>query len=244
VNATRTTFTRASAVLLLALGCGSSNEPAVGTLRVLFIGNSLTYANDLPAMVAALADESTAGALQIYVRDVSNPDFALEDHWDEPRTIEALNELRWDFVILQQGPSSLPENQVNLREWATRFAGRIRSDVGGRPALFMVWPDVTRLEFFDAVSESYRNAAEAADAALYPAGEAWRAAWAEDPSLRLYGDGYHPSVMGSYLAALTIYHGLTGRSVLGVSAPLGVSTEVAAILQRAAEQATAQFGRP
>jgi hypothetical protein len=243
VNPNRTTFTRASAVLLLALGCGSSSEPAVGPLRVLFIGNSLTYVNDLPGMVAALA-ETTAGALQIEVRDVSNPDFALEDHWDEPRTIEALNEVPWDFVILQQGPSSLPENQINLREWATRFAVRIRSDVGGRPALFMVWPDVTRLAFFDAVSESYRNAAEAADAALYPAGEAWRAAWAEDPSLRLYGDGYHPSVMGSYLAALTIYHGLTGRSVLGAPAPSGVSTEVAAILQRAAEQATAQFGRP
>jgi hypothetical protein len=243
VTANRRIRTRASLALLLALGCGSSGEPVVGTLRVLFIGNSLTYANDLPGMVAGFA-ELTDGAVRIEVLDVSNPDYALEDHWTNSRTMEALDEGGWDVVVLQQGPSSLPENQVNLREWATRFADRIRALGGARPALYMVWPDVTRLSFFDAVSQSYRNAAEAADAALYPAGEAWRAAWAEDPSLPLYdGDGYHPSVMGSYLAALTIYHGLTRQSVIGLPAPEEIPADVAALLQRAAEQATAQFGR-
>jgi hypothetical protein len=235
---------RFSLPLLLALaGCGSSGDPAEGPLRVLFIGNSLTYANDLPAMVAALAGPS-AGAVRIEVQDASNPNYALEDHWADPRTMDALDQGGWDVVVLQQGPSSLPENQANLRDFATRFADRIRS-LGGAPALYMVWPDVTRLSFFDAVSLSYRAAAEAAGAALYPAGEAWRAAWLEDASLTLYGgDGYHPSVLGSYLAALTIYRGLTHRSVIGALAPEGVSGEVAAILQRAAEQATAQFGRP
>jgi hypothetical protein len=234
---------RASLVFLLALaGCGSSGDPAVGSLRVLFIGNSLTYANDLPAMVAGFALEARVG-LRIEVEDVSNANYALEDHWGDSRTMRTLDEGGWDVVVLQQGPSSLPENQVNLRENAARFAERIRQ-LGGTPALYMVWPDVTRLSFFDAVSQSYRNAAEAADAALYPAGEAWRAAWMVDPSLPLYdGDGYHPSILGTYLAALTIYHGLTSRSVIGLSSPDGVRADVAAMLQQAAEQATAQFGR-
>jgi hypothetical protein len=244
VNLDRLFPASAAAALALFLGCGSSVDPAAGTLRVLFIGNSLTYVNDMPATVAALA-ESTAGDLRIEVRDVSNPNYALEDHWSDPRTVDALNEGGWDVVVLQQGPSSLPENQVNLRELATLFADRIRSLGSARPALYMVWPDVTRLSFFDDVSQSYRNAAEAADAGLYPAGEAWRAAWNEDASLRLYGDdGYHPSVLGSYLAALTIYRGLTQRSVIGLPAPAGIPPDVAALLQRAAEQATAQFGRP
>jgi hypothetical protein len=49
--------------------------------------------------------------------------------------------------------------------------------------------------------------------------------------------------MGSYLAALTIYRGLTGRSAIGLPAPAGISSDLAALLQRAAEEATAVFGR-
>jgi len=225
---------------LAACACADSG-PAAGTLRVLFLGNSLTYANDLPAQLAELA-QGTAGELAIEVRDVSLPGYALEDHWNTAASMDALAEGGWGVVILQQGPSSLPENQVFLRDWAVRFADRIR-ELGGRPALYMVWPENTRLDAFDAVSQSYRNAAEAAGAELYPAGEAWRAAWRADPSLALYDtDGFHPSRMGSYLAALTIYHGLTRRPVVGL-ASAEFAPEVARVLQEAAEEAVGQFGR-
>ena len=53
---------------------------------------------------------------------------------------------------------------------------------------------------------SYPSAAEAAGAELYPAGEAWHAAWGRTPSLPLYGpDGFHPSALGTYPAALVVY---------------------------------------
>jgi hypothetical protein len=48
------------------------------------------------------------------------------------------------LVFSQQGPSSLPQNQLHLREWSARFAEEIRA-VGGRPALYMVWPEEERL---------------------------------------------------------------------------------------------------
>jgi len=54
-----------------------------------------------------------------------------------------------------------------------------------------------------------------------PAGEAWRAAWRRDSTLALYGpDAFHPSILGTYVAALVIYGGLTGRSPLGLPARL------------------------
>ena len=221
MNANRVRLARALVLLLLATaGCGSSTKPAEGALQVLFIGNSLTYVNSLPDMVAELS-QTTQGVLSIDVTDVSKPNYALQDHWSDTRTMDVLDRGGWDVVVLQQGPSSLPENQVNLRDWAKQFADRIRAH-GGRPALFMVWPDNTRLDFFDAVRESYDAAAQAADGDFYPAGEAWRAAWQEDPTLSLYGsDGYHPSLLGSYVAALTIYQGLTGRSPIGLTAHAG-----------------------
>jgi hypothetical protein len=70
-----------------------------------------------------------------------------------------------------------------------------------------------------------------------PVGDAWREAWAADSKLALYGpDGFHPSLMGTYLAALVIYRQLT--EVAPPALPVyGATAEQAALLQRAAERA-------
>jgi hypothetical protein len=58
-----------------------------------------------------------------------------------------------------------------------------------------------------------------------------------DPDLPLYApDGKHPAAMGSYLAALTIYRGLTGREPPSLT-NLGISAEDDALLQAAAAAA-------
>jgi hypothetical protein len=84
------------------------------------------------------------------------------------------------------------------------MAGVIR-ETGGEPALLMVWPSRAREHAFDDVRASYREAARAVDALFIPAGEAWRDAWSMDPGLVLWGgDGFHPSPLGTTLAALTV----------------------------------------
>ena len=50
--------------------------------RILFIGNSLTYSNDLPAMVCAMA--RSAGR-QATCESVAKPDYGLEEHWNDAR---------------------------------------------------------------------------------------------------------------------------------------------------------------
>ena len=96
------------------------------------------------------------------------------------------------------------------------------------------------------MSTSYRLAAEDVQGILLPAGDAWVAAWREEPGLRLYGsDGFHPTLLGSYLAALAIYGGLTGASPVGLPSRLQlrngnrveVSAREAAIAQAAAAEA-------
>jgi hypothetical protein len=48
---------------------------------------------------------------------------------------------------------------------------------------------------------SYAAAARELKSVLMPAGDAWRAAWAIDPAVPLYGpDGFHPSITGTYLS--------------------------------------------
>ena len=240
----------AGALLCLALAACSGEASSVGGGvtgpappgdRVLFVGNSLTEANELPLMVEAL---SATGGTPLSVESVTYGGVALEDHWalGTQRTVERGG---WRFVVLQQGPSALPESRANLRDWVKRFDAVIRR-AGATTALFMVWPDSRRDSDFPRVSESYRLAALDVGGILLPAGDAWRAAWRRDASLPLYGpDGFHPSVPGSYLAALTILGGLTESSPVGLPHRLwlrsGTLVEVPAataqVLQAAADEA-------
>ena len=222
-----------------ANGASGSVEP--GASRVLFIGNSLTEANDLPAIVAMLSRQG--GGTPISAVSVTFGGFSLEDHWNQGTAQRRIAEGGWSIVVLQQGPSSLPENQVNLRDWTTRFDTVIRAS-GARTALYMVWPESNRLEAFDALSQAYARAAEGVGGMLFPAGEAWRAAWRRDPGVPLYGpDGFHPAPTGTYLAALVIYQQITGRSPVGLPAGTQMAADRALLLQEAAQEANAQFGR-
>jgi hypothetical protein len=217
--------------------------------KVLFIGNSLTYYNDLPLMLEAIAAQA---GRTLTTHAVTIGGGSLEDHFRERSASAELARGGYQIVIMQQGPSSLPESQAHLLEWTTRFNTPIRAG-GARPALYMVWPEFERFAFFDAVRESYSNAALAVQGMFIPAGEAWRAAWRVDPNLPLYGsDHFHPSPLGSYAAALSMFTELYQQSPVGLPARLQLSngetfqfnaTQVL-MLQEAAWSAHLQYGRP
>jgi hypothetical protein len=224
--------------------CGSTApDPPDDGLSVLFVGNSLTAANDLPGMVARLAE--AAGVERFTFQEVSIGGASLEDHWADGRAVEAIESARWDVVVLQQGPSSLESSRVHLIEWAGRFAQKIR-ERGGRPALYMVWPP--RGGNWDGVTRSYADAAVAVDGLLFPAGEALRAIDSTGAGIPMFqADGFHPSPAGSYLAALVMVGALTGRSTEGLSVlqPLtGLSSSQSARLEQAADQANRDHGIP
>lgn len=238
----------AAAVALPGAACGQSETPfeppaADGDLRVLFIGNSLTYFNDLPGMVATLLREVDVDAT---VASLAHPDFGLQDHWQLPDTHDVIAE-GWDVVVLQQGPSAT-EGRPSLLEYARRFDGPIR-EAHAVPALYMVWPSEARSSDFPGVSSSYADAADLVGGLLFPAGEAWLDAWAEDERLGLYGpDGFHPSPLGTYLAALVMYEQLTGADPRELTSDVpgfaGVAeAEDLAALRAAARRANADHRR-
>jgi hypothetical protein len=214
---------------LVAVALSALLLPAsAGATRVLFVGNSLTEANALPAMVAKLVP------VEVEARVVGG--YALEDHWQLTDIADVIARGHYDVVVLQQGPSSLPESRVNLIQWSKTFADAIRA-AGGRPAFYTVWPESWRLSAFDAVVYAYRAAARETGGLLLPAGAAWKAVLRSSPTIRLYGpDGFHPTRLGTYLAAVTIAAGLTGRSPVGLPR-LGVAPRTATVLQRAAAAA-------
>lgn len=238
---------RALVLFLALISCGGAATLAPGPgRRVLFVGNSLTYFNDLPGTVAGLAASVN---VPIEVGSVARPNLALIDHLNgKSNAVEVIQGEDWDYVVLQQGPSSLDLSRDTL-VLATRLLDPQIRAAGGRSALLMVWPESTRFDFFDEVRASYQLAAQEVDGLFLPAGEAWLGAWAADPQLQLYGpDGYHPSELGTYLTALVVFEGLTGRDAQSLPADATVAGRKLRVvpgrvrlLQRAAHEAVARF---
>ena len=242
----------AAALLPASLACGGAIEPPAPQPRlgrpVLFVGNSLTYAHELPLVVEALAD--SAGAPALAVAMIAAPNVDLRDHWNATAVNAARATIArggWEVVVLQQGPSSRDDSRALLRDYVGRFAAEIRA-IGATPALYQVWPAAENAADFPRALESYALAASDVDGLLLPVGEAWLAAARLDPDIELYAiDGFHQSPAGTYLAALTIVAQLTGRSPVGLppqvrmrtGAVLSVPPAVAATLQAAAAEAIA-----
>ncbi|HEV8125809.1 MAG TPA: hypothetical protein VGP80_16305 [Gemmatimonadales bacterium] len=190
-------------VALASANCSGTFDPGRDPkpLRVLFVGNSLTYTGNVPEIVQRLA---TAGGQLMTYNALLQPNYSLEDHWNAGLAQE-IERARPDIVVLQQGPSSQPDSRVNLSYWTLKIDSVVRG-VGGRCALYMVWPPLSSSDLFFAVRDNYAAAAEAVRGMLMPAGVTWLEIWNRNPTIELYGqDGFHPAYLGALAAAETIY---------------------------------------
>lgn len=239
----------ATVLLLPAImlpACSQPTAPQVrpnGPQAVLFVGNSLTSSHDLPKVVREVAVEmGETEPPEVHMLAFDN--FGLEQHWQYAESRSRIEQQGWWRVILQQGPSALPESRVNLKEWARTFSEVIRAG-GAQPALLSVWPQENRAFDFEASIESYRQAAHENGAILIPGGSAWVISLRDNPDIDLYLDDLHPTTAGTYLTALVIYGRLYGRAPNGITGRLqgtsiNLSQDVATRLQQAAARALNQ----
>lgn len=168
--------------------------------NLLFIGNSLTYTNELPSIVERLAKERN---LKVGTQMVAYPNYALEDHWSDGCVQDLINSKKFDFVIVQQGPSSQEEGRVMLLEYGEKLKDLCNKN-DAKLAFFMVWPAKVNYHMFDGVILNYTNAAIQSDALLCPVGMYWKSQ-CDKGDFSYYGpDNFHPSIKGSEMAAQTI----------------------------------------
>jgi hypothetical protein len=73
----------------------------------------------------------------------------------------------------------------------------------------MVWPSIRYYHTFNKVIENHKTAAKKNNATLFSVGEKWKNYNRDKNSQSTYSsDNFHPSKVGSFLAALTIFHQL------------------------------------
>ena len=231
-------------LLVATWGClgssptGSTQLIGEGT-RVLFIGNSLTYVNDVPGILQALADSASDEKLAVASRTL--PNYALIDHWTDGVAAREIAKGGWAWVVMQQGwtPAGIYRDTLRL---AARSFGPEITKIGAKAAMYQTWPPIDRPNQFTGSIESYELAAADIGGEVFPVARAWLAAWERDRDLSLYSDGLHASVAGSYLAAIVMYACIFDRSPVGLpstvrtrsGAVVRVDPAIAAVLQAAA----------
>ena len=200
--------------------------------KVLFIGNSYTYFNNLPQLVADIALSKS----DTVVYDQSTPGgFTFQSHCLSAVTWSKIKLQKWDAVILQaqsQEPS-LDPTQVKSQTYpyAKQLIDSIRINNPCTEVLFyMTWGrkngDVSNCGVYPPVCtyngmqarlrESYMLFKDSFMTSVSPVGVAWKTYRINYPTIDLYDpDESHPNLWGSYLAASTIYSSLFKKTTVG-----------------------------
>jgi hypothetical protein len=111
-----------------------------------------------------------------------------------------------------------------LRKYVKQFSEEIRR-AGAKPALYMVWPSMARRGDFDRVIESHQLAIADVDGILLPVGAAWQFVL-RNHSLQLYSaDNFHPSALGSYLAAWVIFKQLYSKPNVSIPTVIKIDSK-------------------
>jgi hypothetical protein len=225
---TRRTWAAGALLALLPAGIQAAQP-----VRILFIGNSYTYVNDLPLTLVKLA-ASASEPVPVEFGRVLVGGATLQRHWREGAAVEAIRKAEWDYVVLQEH-SLLGANLADAApripvpdlfyEFVRLFNGEIRK-TRARTVLYGTWARQSAPELQARLTEAYRRMARELSALLCPVGIAFQNARILKPDVQLFRpDGSHPSPAGTYLAACVFYAVLTGRSPAGLpSAEVAVQT--------------------
>lgn len=178
-------------------------------MKVLFVGNSHTFFNDMPRLFARMCGELTGEEPAVQMLAYSGR--SLLWHREEYYALRfALLYGGFDYCVLQQQAHPLPPEE-ETRAAVERIAALCRQ-CGTRPVLFMTWSEKSRPEMAGVMSRLYRCLAEETGALLCPVGERFAALTTEHPEIELYWrDGAHASAEGDYLIAALFAALLTGR---------------------------------
>ena len=208
-------------------------------LKILFIGNSFTARNDLPAMIATLA---AASDHTIDYELISAGGASLRRHWNKGDAQRAIGRGKFDFVVLQE-QSTLPiKNATRFHENVRQFDEVIRA-AGARTALYMTWARAHAPESQRELTDAYTAIADELDATLVPVGTVWQKFLAKHKQPVLHdADGSHPTLAGSYLAACVFVGTLWSAQALKCEAPIEGLAETDAKVIR--EFARAHVAKP
>ena len=218
--------------------------------RVLFIGNSYTAVNDLPQIVADIA-QSMGENMDYRSNTPGGCTFEMHCH---NQSMNLICEGGWDFVVMQE-QSQLPAFPMDSVElYVFPFAQQLVDSVYAHnpcaePMFYMTWgrkngdtefgyPPMDTYEGMDSLLYArYMQMGEDNDASVCPVGRVWHYLRDHNAEIELYmSDESHPSLAGTYAAACAFYTMFFGHDPDSISHNAGLDENVARTIRFAAHE--------
>ncbi len=230
------------AVRAVSSGCHPLSRTAC--VRILFLGNSYTYVNDLPTIFRDLA--RSAGQ-NVETGMVAEGGETLAEHAASSEDANALNGAHWQFVVLQEQsevPSLESFRQSQMYPATRSLVTTIRAG-GASPILLETWahqagwPDynLTFAAMQAGIDQGYATIGGELKIPVAPAGQAWQAVVQGAPGIVLWqSDGSHPAPAGTFLAACALYTRVFGPCPVGGPYTGGLPASEAATIEAIVNQ--------
>lgn len=200
--------------ILFILIMGSTQLQAAykrDTVRVLFVGNSYVYYNNLAQLINLLTEgmqtqlictKSTVGAAH------------LGEHWRGLRGLrskEIISQKKYDIVVIQDNSMWPIEHKDSLLLYGSMFCDFIQKQ-GAKPYLYTTWARQKTPETQPVITQAYQELSTKTAAVRVPVGDAWQLVREQHPEMNLFfPDGSHPSNLGTFLIALSFIKKITGQ---------------------------------
>jgi hypothetical protein len=236
------------AVLSLFIVAYSNAE----TKRVLFIGNSYIYTNNLPQV---LKDIALSNGDDVIFDNSTPGGHTFQQHSTNATTLSKIAQGNWDYIILQEQSQrpAFPISQVQTEVFP--YAAYLDSLAKAQNPCatvmyYMTWGrkngDASNCQFFPPLCTyagmdsllrlRYQMMADDNSSEISPVGPVWNYIRTSYPSIELYSsDESHPNSTGTYAAALSFYSAIFRKSPLNISFNSTVSSANAALIKEAVE---------
>ena len=245
-----------SLIVTLVLGAcmTSSSTERPAPKKVLFIGNSIIYYNDLPGMFKKLA-ESKGHAVETGESTMSS--YRISDHLKRQDTLAKIDSARWDLVVANESAYALTEEEnyaVGLYDPMEKFTAIMRSRnlkmaLMTNPAFrygYEIGGMMTYEIMQDRIVASSEEVARRNGFDLIPTAIAWRKLYDMNTSMDLWNsDSIHPVSNTTYLFACTIYAYMFNESPVGARyRPKDMSSGNAKMIQKLAYDTMVAYRQP
>ncbi len=233
--------------LFVAFGYSQTED---NPLDVLFVGNSITYFNDLPQTFEAIAEEQ---GYEMELDQHTPGGTGFVHHVNSATLYQKFRDREWDYVVLQPGSNESPGFSYPIAETIERGERLRDSILKYSPCASIYYYQISYgivddseasfdqyLERSELIKNNITLMSNETDIPFAPVGECFKTSMQTDDSEFLWG-GYgdiHPNAKGSFMGACAFYNALFKKEISNSNVNGGLTNEQADYFRGIAQDVT------
>lgn len=205
-------------------------------IKILFIGNSKTYRQNMPLIFKRLVEKS---GRDIDINKATKPGASLLELYHETDTLKKINSTKWNYVIIQERTiKALQEDISEFRDGAIKLCELILKNNIDTKIIYNacgVYSDFNREEY-ETTNNHYEQIAKITNGEVCYQGSAFIEFHSHFPEIELYEDKQHPTFVGAYLSACCLYDTIYNRKSNEVEYFDVLNPKIAIDIQKVADE--------